>query len=76
MQARETYPSHQKAAKIDSVVALTSPEPVHIIIALSTAPINCWMGNMKWAYAYVKSGKILAEVLGYRSSNQRYYSYK
>jgi hypothetical protein len=30
---------------------------------------------MQWAYAYVKSGKILAEVLGYCSSNQRYYSY-
>jgi len=35
MQAKETYPSHQQAAKIDSAVALTSPEPIHIIIALA-----------------------------------------
>jgi hypothetical protein len=41
MQARETYPSHQQAAEIDNAVALTSHERKHIIIALSTSPINC-----------------------------------
>jgi hypothetical protein len=35
MQARETYPSHQQDAKSDSAVALTSPEPMHIIIAVA-----------------------------------------
>jgi hypothetical protein len=35
MQARETYPSHQQAAKIHSAVAVISPEPMHIIIALA-----------------------------------------